>query len=313
MRKAPTVLVATLATVAVAVGCSGSPSAPATYTAPTSPGPYAVKPDAKSSTWMLWPVTVTHTTQDGIGRLTLSGLVDESVAEAINTRFAQAQDDYRAAHPGFEPTHLCVAQDCWVESGRASVYGQDMDPASTPQTTVYAFGNVISLYEGTRENKFLDSPEAVTDRGRFDSPRFDGSWFYDPRAESEVGTVLNVRLDTGEVFTLSDVFADDVSTEAILADVCQNSHSRPGDSTDDKVEAQVADVRKHAQKAKDPAFIVQYSGVVVWLDGPTVYLGFKDYWRSVAIAQRFSAGPSGDGALYTGAPAVSGVFDEFYT
>jgi hypothetical protein len=263
--------------------------APLPYHPPTANNPYAVRPDSLDQAgdfqagdpWPLYPLTVTHSVQDGVDRLTIDGLTDDAVAESINTRFAQAQDDYRAAHPDFKPTTLCTTDACWSDGHWSSYTRQSQGETGT----VYVFGNVLSLYEKSYEYSEDDPYE-----GR-----------------EETGAVLNIRLDTGEPFTLTDVFADGAPVEGILADVYRQDIVLRADATSSPepadTEARVINMITGYRATEKPVFYVHSAlaaSVTVQFGNHTIEPYLESYWKSVAIGKRFAT--SNDGALYTGAP-----------
>jgi len=262
---------------------------PLPYTPPLASAPCAVT--SLEETWTLYPVTVNHTVRDGVDALEVGGLADKAVAEAITAGFAKTVDGFRASHPGLEPW-LCAAETCWrdgtwwEEGGRFEL---DAKPL-----TVKTYGNVMSFYV------------------------MGGEW-----PKPVVGPSFNVRLDTGEVFTWYDVFTDQVSIEAVLADVYRDKLIPPLDPSDihnrgypADVEVLVMDMLSDYRGAEDLTFRLTKESFSS--PGDTRYLvtvefgnyGFcfplVDYWESVAAVHRFAT--EDDSLRYTGTPVTGPVF-----
>lgn len=271
----------------VPVGDVADLVAPLPYTPPSTTSQYAAS--SLEDTWRRYPLTLTHSVQDGVDRLTIDGLTDESVEQSINALFAKAQDDYRATHPGFRGG-ICASSTCWAD-------GTWWDTGSASQkATVHVAGNVLSVYE-----------YVVDPQDRYDT--------------SDHGAVVNVRLDTGEAFTFTDLFTDGAPVEGILADAYRETFAYDDQNINGSriptttlhypadIETRVIDLISDFRKS-DPEFVLcEYAepgaGVIVSFGNYRLTILFDQYWKSVAV-ERFST--DNDDALYTGRPRTATVF-----
>lgn len=125
-----------------------------TYTPPPAGGPYSLS--SLSDTYELHLLTVT-VSEERVGastvwRLTIDGLVDQSVEDSINARFRQLQDDAIAAYRS--PYY----------SADATLWWNSVDARGEEPVRFYVGGNVVSLwtsYEGGSDalNIRLDTGE----------------------------------------------------------------------------------------------------------------------------------------------------------